>query len=131
MGLYDDVNNEWGFRYTFNGAAELYHNGVAKLATTATGASVTGTLTATAVTVGGRLAVTGPQVITTSTTAVSGAFLTVKTAGITITLPASPAVGSFVIVKDGTGAAATSSFTVARNGSNIASSATCYLDVLT
>ena len=50
MGLYDDVNNEWGFRYTFNGAAELYHNGVAKLATTATGASVTGTLTATAVT---------------------------------------------------------------------------------
>jgi hypothetical protein len=124
MGLYDDVNNEWGFRYTFNGAAELYHNGVSKLATTATGASVTGTLTATAVTVGGRLAVTGPQVITTSTTAVSGAFLTVKTAGITITLPASPAVGSFVIVKDGTGAAATSSFTVARNGSNIASSAT-------
>jgi hypothetical protein len=81
--------------------------------------AVTGTAT-----IGGQLAVTGPQVITTSTTAVSGAFLTVKTAGITITLPASPAVGSFVIVKDGTGAAATSSFTVARNGSNIASSAT-------
>jgi len=77
-----------------------------------------------AVIVGGRLAVTGPQVITANTTAVSGAFLTVKTAGITITLPASPAVGSFVIVKDGTGAAATSSFTVARNGQNIAASAT-------
>jgi hypothetical protein len=74
--------------------------------------------------IGGQLAVTGPQVVTANTTAVSGDFLTVKTAGITITLPASPSVGDFVIVKDGTGAAATSSFTVARNGSNIAASAT-------
>ncbi len=32
--------------------------------------------------------------------------------------------GDFVLVKDGTGAASTSSFTVARNGQNIASSAT-------
>jgi hypothetical protein len=72
----------------------------------------------------GQLAVTGPQVITANTTAVSGSFLTVKTAGITITLPASPSVGDFVLVKDGTGAASTSSFTVARNGQNIASSAT-------
>lgn len=124
FGLYDDVNDDWIFFYNENGSANIYHNGSVKLATSSTGASVTGTLTATAVTVGGRLAVTGPQVITANTTAVSGAFLTVKTAGITITLPASPAVGSFVIVKDGTGAAATSSFTVARNGSNIASSAT-------
>jgi hypothetical protein len=38
MGLFDDVNNEWGFTYVFNAAATLYHNGVAKLATTATGA---------------------------------------------------------------------------------------------
>ena len=76
------------------------------------------------VTAGGQLAVTGPQVITANTTAVSGSFLTVKTAGITITLPASPSVGDFVLVKDGTGAASTSSFTVARNGQNIASSAT-------
>ena len=75
-------------------------------------------------TIGGQLAVTGPQVVTANTTAVSGDFLTVKTAGITITLPASPSAGDFVIVKDGTGAAASSSFTVARNGSNIASSAT-------
>ena len=74
--------------------------------------------------IGEVLAVAGPQVITANTTAVSGSFLTVKTAGITITLPASPAVGSFVIVKDGTGNAASSPFTVARNGQNIAASAT-------
>jgi hypothetical protein len=65
-----------------------------------------------------------PDVISTSTAAVSGRAYVVKTAGITLTLPASPSVDDFVVVKDGTGAAATSSFTVARNGSNIASSAT-------
>ena len=124
MGLYDDVNNHWALLHTFNGATQLYYDGVSKLQTTAAGANVSGTLTATAVTVGGRLAVTGPQVITANTTAVSGSFLTVKTAGITITLPASPSVGDFVIVKDGTGNAASSPFTVARNGQNIAASAT-------
>jgi len=123
-GIFNDVENEWLIQCVHNAAVSLYFNGAAKISTTNTGVSVTGTLTADGVSVGGRLAVTGPQVITANTTAVSGAFLTVKTAGITITLPASPAVGSFVIVKDGTGAAATSSFTVARNGSNIASSAT-------
>jgi hypothetical protein len=115
-GLYNDVDNEWLINCTHNAAVSLYYNGVVTLATTATGVSVTGTAT-----IGGQLAVTGPQVITANTTAVSGSFLTVKTAGITITLPASPAVGSFVIVKDGTGNAASSPFTVARNGQNIAS----------
>jgi hypothetical protein len=118
-GIFNDVDNEWIVLCNLNAEVQLYYNGTSRLQTTNTGVSVTGTAT-----IGGQLAVTGPQIITTSTTAVSGAFLTVKTAGITITLPASPAVGSFVIVKDGTGAAATSSFTVARNGSNIASSAT-------
>ena len=65
-----------------------------------------------------------PTVISTNTAATSGQFLVVDTAGITITLPASPSAGDYVVVKDGTGAAATSSFTVARNGSNIAASAT-------
>jgi hypothetical protein len=123
-GLFNDVENEWLVYCVHNAAVSLYFNGTSRLQTTNTGANVTGTLTATAVTVGGRLAVTGPQVITANTTAVSGSFLTVKTAGITITLPASPAVGSFVIVKDGTGNAASSPFTVARNGQNIAASAT-------
>ena len=44
--------------------------------------------------------------------------------GITITMPTSPSAGDTVTIKDGTGAAATTSFTVDRNGSNIASSAT-------
>ena len=69
-------------------------------------------------------AIAEPTVISTNTAATSGQFLVVDTAGITITLPATPSAGDYVIVKDGTGAAATSTFTVARNGSNIASSAT-------
>ena len=57
-------------------------------------------------------------------TAAVGEFVTATAASITITLPASPSAGNTVTIKDGTGAAATSSFTVGRNGSNIASSAT-------
>ena len=57
-------------------------------------------------------------------TAVVGEFITVTAAGITITLPATPSAGDTVTIKDGTGAAASSTFTVGRNGENIASSAT-------
>ena len=57
-------------------------------------------------------------------TAVAGEFVTATAGSITITLPASPSAGDTVTIKDGTGAAATTTFTVARNGSNIASSAT-------
>ncbi len=53
----------------------------------------------------------------------AGQFVVATAGGITITLPGSPSAGDFVIVKDGTGAAATTSFAVARNGSNIASAA--------
>ena len=60
----------------------------------------------------------------TSYTAVVGEFIVASAGGITITLPASPSAGDTVPVKDGTGAAATSTFTVARNGENIAASAT-------
>ena len=62
-----------------------------------------------------------PTIQATGVTATSGQFLVVTNGGITITLPATPSAGNYVIIKDGTGAAATSSFTVARNGSNIAS----------
>ena len=55
MGLFDDVHNEWGFRYVFNGAAYLYHNGVNKLETTGGGASVNGDLTVT----GGDISLSG------------------------------------------------------------------------
>ncbi len=57
-------------------------------------------------------------------TAAVGEFVTATAGSITITLPASPSAGDTVTIKDGTGAAATTTFTVARNGSNIASSAT-------
>ena len=60
----------------------------------------------------------------TSYTAAVGEFVTATAGSITITLPASPSAGNTVTIKDGTGAAATTTFTVARNGSNIASSAT-------
>jgi hypothetical protein len=53
-------------------------------------------------------------------TAVVGDNLVVTTAGITITLPATPSAGDTVGIKDGIG----DTFTVARNGSNIAGSAT-------
>ena len=65
-----------------------------------------------------------PSLISANTTATSATFQVAIAGGITITLPSSPSAGDFVVVKDGTGAAATTNFTVARNGSNIASSAT-------
>ena len=66
----------------------------------------------------------GPILKGVSYTAAVGEFVTATAGSITITLPASPIAGDTVTVKDGTGAAATTTFTVARNGSNIASSAT-------
>tara|TARA_R110000751_G_scaffold134778_1_gene237279 strand:+ start:2484 stop:3359 length:876 start_codon:yes stop_codon:yes gene_type:complete len=64
-----------------------------------------------------------PVITGTNTTATNASSHVVSAGGITITLPASPSAGNYVIIKDGTGAAATTTFTVARNGSNIASSA--------
>ena len=65
-----------------------------------------------------------PTITGTNTTATNASFHIASAGGITITLPASPSAGNYVIIKDGTGAAETTTFTVARNGSNIASSAT-------
>ena len=60
----------------------------------------------------------------TSYTANVGEFIVASAGGITITLPATPSAGDTVTVKDGTGDAAATTFTVGRNGSNIAASAT-------
>ena len=65
-----------------------------------------------------------PSLIASSATVTSATFQVATAGGITITLPASPSAGDYVVVKDGTGAAATTNFTVARYGSNIASSGT-------
>jgi len=63
-----------------------------------------------------------PTITGTNVTAVNASYHIVSAGGITITLPASPSAGNYVTIKDGTGAAATTTFTVARNGSKIASS---------
>ena len=65
-----------------------------------------------------------PTIVGVNTTATSAQFLVASAGSITITLPSGPSAGDFVVIKDGTGAAATTNFTVARNGANIASSAT-------
>ena len=66
-----------------------------------------------------------PTLTGVGVTATEGQFLVATAGSITINLPASPSAGDFVIVKDGTGAAATTSFTVATtDGANVASSAT-------
>ena len=64
-----------------------------------------------------------PQLKGSNYTAVVGEFIVASAGSITITLPASPSAGDYVTIKDGTGAAETTSFTVGRNSSNIASSA--------
>ena len=64
-----------------------------------------------------------PQLKSGNYTAAVGEFIVASAGSITITLPASPSAGDYVTIKDGTGAAETTSFTVGRNSSNIASSA--------
>ena len=72
---------------------------------------------------GGSGAIT-PLLKGISYAAVNRDYIIATAGGITITLPSGPSAGDTVTIKDGTGAAATSSFTVDRNSSNIASSAT-------
>jgi len=72
---------------------------------------------------GGSGAIT-PLIKSTGYSAVNRDYIIVTAGSITITLPSGPSAGDTITIKDGTGAAATTSFTVGRNGSNIASSAT-------
>jgi len=44
MGLFDDVNNHWGLKHTFNGTTELFYDGSAKLDTLSNGVSINGNL---------------------------------------------------------------------------------------
>jgi hypothetical protein len=46
-GLFNDANNHWFMRGTFNGSTEIHYQGTSKLQTTSTGVNVTGALTAT------------------------------------------------------------------------------------
>jgi hypothetical protein len=88
---------------------------------------VNGTVNATAFTGDGsaltNLPIASPVVKTASYSASNNDIVIAGAGSITITLPASPSIGDSVTVKDGTGDAATTNWTVARNGSNITSSA--------
>jgi hypothetical protein len=46
-GLFNDANNHWWMRGTFNGSTEIYYQGVSKLQTTSSGCTVTGDLNST------------------------------------------------------------------------------------
>ena len=61
-----------------------------------------------------------PQVITTNTTATAGNFYYLNSAGITLTLPASPSTGDQVGIAD---VAGDNTHTIAANGNNIMSDA--------
>jgi len=126
--------------------ANVAADGVTSVAGTGTvnGLTLTGTVTSTGnLTLGGTLsgvsltaAVSGvlpfanggsgavvPSMKGTGYSAVNRDFIVVTTGGITITLPAGPSAGDAITIKAGY-TASSSSFTVARNGSNIASSGT-------
>ena len=126
--------------------ANVAADGVTSVAGTGTvnGLTLTGTVTSTGnLTLGGTLsgvsltaAVSGvlpfanggsgavvPLMKGTGYTAVNRDFIVVTTGGITITLPAGPSAGDAITIKAGY-TASSSSFTVARNNSNIASSGT-------
>ena len=101
------------------GAVTLYHDNNVKLATTSTGVSVTGEVAATTLT-GDGSALTGlaltPQVIRADTTAAAGNHYFLDSAGITLTLPASPSTGDRVGVTELVG---DTTSVVAANGNNI------------
>jgi len=106
-----------------DGPVTLYHNGAAKLATSATGVTVTGTVAATAFT-GDGSGLTGvgftTNVVTGNTTASKDNHYYVNGSGITLTLPSSPTVGDEVRFSE---VAGNTNNIIARNGSNIMGSA--------
>ena len=71
MGLFDDVNNHWAVKHTFNGATELYHDSVSKLQTTSGGVNITGSLTINGSELSGGLDDTTASTSTTSQTAIA------------------------------------------------------------
>jgi len=101
-----------------DGASRLYYDGNVKLATTNTGISVTGDVSATGQ-ISGNVGLT-PSVITTNTTGSAGNYYFLNSAGLTLTLPASPSVGDMVGFSD---VANDATHTIGRNGSNIMGSA--------
>ena len=68
----DDGLNEYHFEATANGSVKLFHNGVAKLETSATGVTVSGTLTATTISGAIQSLPTGTKMLFHQTAAPTG-----------------------------------------------------------
>ena len=116
------INYPAGKSAYLDGSDQLVINGTAVTATAAELNYVDGVTSAIQTQIDSKNAL--PILKGTNYTASAGEFVIATAGSITITLPASPTAGDTVTVKDGTGAAATTTFTVGRNGENIASSAT-------
>ncbi len=116
------INYPAGKSAYLDGSNQLVINGTAVTATAAELNYVDGVTSAIQTQIDSKNAL--PILKGTNYTASAGEFVIATAGSITITLPASPSAGNTVTVKDGTGAAATTTFTVGRNGENIASSAT-------
>ena len=116
-------SNEKYINCVTDGAVSLYHDNSVKLATSATGVTVTGTVAATAFT-GDGSGLTGvgftTNVITGNTTASKDNHYYVNGSAITLTLPSSPTVGDEVRFSE---VAGNTNNIIARNGSNIMGSA--------
>jgi hypothetical protein len=116
---------------TFDGRDVAADGVTADAALPKAGGAMTGAITTNSTFDGRDVATDGTKLDNVSTPVVTGISLTaanashhvVSAGGVTIHLPASPSAGNYVIIKDGTGAAATTTFSVGRNGSNIASAA--------
>ena len=108
---------------TVNGAVDLFFNGSKKLATSATGVTVTGTVAATAFT-GDGSGLTGvgftTNVVTGNTTASKDNHYYLNGSAISLSLPASPSVGDEVRLSE---VAGNTNCVIGRNGSNIMGSA--------
>tara|TARA_B100000035_G_C20965912_1_gene538738 strand:+ start:417 stop:1121 length:705 start_codon:yes stop_codon:yes gene_type:complete len=115
------INYPAGKSVFLNASNQLVINGTAVTATPAELNYVDGVTSAIQTQIDSKNAL--PIIKSGNYTASVGEFVVVSAGSITITLPASPSAGNTVTIKDGTGAAATTTFTVGRNGSNIASSA--------
>lgn len=116
------INYPAGKSAYLDGSNQLVINGTAVTATAAELNYVDGVTSAIQTQIDSKNAL--PILKGANYTASAGEFVIATAGSITITLPASPSAGNTVTVKDGTGAAATTTFTVGRNGENIASSAT-------
>jgi len=116
---------------TFDGRDVAADGAKAVAALPKTGGAMTGAITTNSTFDGRDVATDGTKLDNVSTPTVTGSSVTaanashhvVSAGGITITLPANPSAGNYVIIKDGTGVAETTTFTVGRNGKNIASAA--------